>query len=70
MDFIWSMGSMVSTSNTVVSGIHWQHAEWHHTPSVVVRFRAPPSTGHNTHSGVSETTPPVCSHAAHSHLKI
>ena len=65
MVLIWSMGSMRSTSSTVVSGIHWQHALWHHWSFEVVGFKAPPSTGHSAHSGVSDATPPVCSHAAH-----
>ena len=54
------MGSMRSTSSTVVSGIHWQHALWHHWSFEVVGFKAPPSTGHDAHSGVrTRPAPPL-----------
>ena len=61
-----SMGCMVSTLTTHVSGIHWQQAECAHSPGDVVGFSAPPSTGQSAQRGASAAPPPVSSHAAHS----
>ena len=53
MDLMWETGSMRFKSSTVTSGIHCMQAQWHHSPGSVVRFRAPPVTGHRQHCGLS-----------------